>query len=69
MENRESRLVERGLRWDVDFNRKLGAVSLAASFGLAIIGNPVAATKVALFAGANFAAAEISARFDRSLKK
>ena len=69
MEKREEGTIERGLKWDVSFNRRLGAVSIAASFGLAVIGNPIAATKVALFAGANFAAAEISARLARSFEK
>lgn len=68
MEKRDPSALERGLKWDAGFNRRLGAASIAASFGFAIIGNPVAAAKIALFAGANFAAAEISDRFARSFE-
>lgn len=56
-------LVERGLRWDTRFNCKLGVAATVAAFGMAAVAAPaVVVTGTALFAGGNFAAAELSKR-------
>jgi hypothetical protein len=61
-------IIERGLRWDVGFNRRLGVVALLAAGGVTIAGAPVIGAKIAMFAGASFAGAEISNRLARSLE-
>lgn len=62
-------LVERGLRWDVGFNRKLGVAATVLAAGAAAISAPVVATGLALFAGGNFVAAEVEKRAADSLTK
>ena len=61
-------IVERSLRWDVGFNRRLGIVALLAAGGVTIAGAPVVGAKIAMFAGASFAGAEISNRLARSFE-
>lgn len=61
--------VERGLRWDIGFNRKLGLAAMVAAGGAAVAGAPVVGAKIAMFAGANFAFAEIESRLLRTVKK
>lgn len=74
MKNRETSapesqgIIERGLRWDVGFNRRLGVVALIAAGGVAVAGAPVAGAKIAMIAGASFAGAEISNRLARSFE-
>lgn len=55
-------LLERGLRWDEHFNRRLGVIATGAAVGLAAINAPVLAAYTALFAGGNFAVAELEKR-------
>lgn len=62
-------LLERGVNWDEHFNRRLGVVATVAAGGLAFLGLPVAATYAAIFAGGNFAAAEVEKRAGLSLAK
>lgn len=62
-------LIERGLKWDIGFNRKLGIAALAGAGLFAIAGSPVVGAKIAMFAGASFAAAEVEARAVRSFEK
>lgn len=67
-ENKGS-LLERGLKWDEHFNRRLGVVAVAVAGVAAVAGAPVIATGAALFAGGGFAAAEIERRVGSSLEK
>lgn len=62
-------LVERGLRWDVGFNRRLGVVALIAAGGVSVAGAPMVGAKLAAFAGFSFAAAEVEKRFARTFEK
>lgn len=62
-------LVERGLNWDIGFNRKLGVVALVAAGGISVAGAPFLGAKLAMFAGASFAVAEIEKRFVSSIEK
>lgn len=62
-------LIERGLRWDTSFNRRLGAASTVAAFAAAAINAPVAATYLALFAGGNFAVVEMEKRYADDITK
>ena len=60
--------IEKSLRWDVGFNRKLGVVALLAAGGAAVAGAPILGAKITMFAGASFAGAEISNRLARSFE-
>lgn len=60
-------LLERGVNWDEQFNRRLGIIATVAAGGLAFAGLPVAATCAAIFAGGNFATAEIERRVGLTL--
>ncbi len=61
--------VERGLKWDIGFNRKLGIAALIAAGGAAVAGAPMVGAKIAMFAGASFVTAEIEQRLARTLEK
>lgn len=62
-------LLERGLKWDEHFNRRLGAVAAVVCGGLAVAGFPVAAAWTGAFAAGNFAVAEVEQRAGHSLAK
>ena len=67
---KEGGFLERGLRWDITVQRRLGVVATAAAGGLAIAGAPsIAVFGTAAFAGGNFAASEIEQRMADSLGK
>lgn len=51
-------LLERGLRWDTKFQRRLGHVAVVATGGLALTGFPVAAYWTGAFAAGNYVTAE-----------
>jgi len=70
LHEKEGSLLERGLRWDVTFQRRIGVVATVAAGGLAIAGAPsIAVFGTAAFAGGNFAASEIEQRMADSLGK
>lgn len=68
-DTQKGNIAERLLRWDVGFQRRLGVVATGAAGLLAIAGLPVAATWTAIFAGGNFAAAEIEKRVVDGMEK
>ena len=55
-------LIERSLRWDEHFNRRLGVVATGAAGVLMVFGAPAVAGFAAIVAGGNFMAAEIDKR-------
>lgn len=59
--------IERGLRWDEHFNRRLGIVATGAAGVLMVFGAPAVAGIAAMVAGGNFVAAEIDKRLVTSL--
>jgi len=68
-EHHQTGLLERGLKWDEHFNRRLGAIAAVATGGLALAGFPVAAGWVGAFAAGNLATAEVERRVGRSFEK
>ena len=62
-------LIERGLRWDIGFNRRMGVVATAAAGGIAILGAPVVAGFAAMYAAGNFVVAEGEQRLLQTFKK
>ncbi len=60
--NERGGLLERGLRWDVNFNRGLGMIAVGVAGIASVAGAPVVAGYAALFAGGNFAVAEVEKR-------
>lgn len=55
-------LLERGLRWDIRFNRGIGIIAVGAAGVATVAGASAAAGYAALFAGGNFLAAEVEKR-------